>query len=198
MLDNNKLIILAVIMTAVMILSGIALAQAPPGNPEVEFEYPGQGEFNGSYNPFLDEGEDNPGQDNGSGGEAGPGSGYFEMDQEAYIYQYGSHNQGAIYQSGRNRAGIKQFGSSNTAEINQHGENNIALIKQFGSDNINDIDQDGFNNMAFSAQYGQNNSSQITQNGDHNTAGVLQIGDNNQANIEQYGNGLDLEVMLGL
>ncbi|MEC9490291.1 MAG: hypothetical protein UMU04_05030 [Halanaerobiales bacterium] len=198
MLDNNKLIILAVMMTAVMILSGIALAQAPPGNPEVEFEYPGQGEFNGNYNPFLTGGEDNSGQDNASGGETGPDSGYFEMDQDAYIYQFGSHNKGTIYQNGTHRAGIKQFGSSNTAEINQHGENNLALIKQFGSDNINDINQDGFNNMAFSAQYGHNNLSQIDQNGDHNTAGVLQIGDNNQADIEQHGNGLSLEVMLGL
>jgi hypothetical protein len=197
MLDNDKLIILAVMMTAVMILSGIALAQAPPGNPEVEFEYPGQGDFNGNYNPFLNEG-DNPGQENGAGGEAGPGFGYFEMSQEAYIYQYGSHNQGTIYQNGTHRAGIKQFGSSNTAEINQHGENNLALIKQFGSDNINNIDQDGFNNMAFSVQYGQNNLSQIRQNGDHNTAGILQVGDNNQANIEQDGNGLSLEVMLGI
>lgn len=207
MLKFKKLVVLTVLITTLLFLSGVIMAQSPPGNPNPGFEFPGQGEFPGYYNPFLPgEGDNNPGQggpplDNpGQGNGPGNGSdyGYFDLDKEAYIYQNGDYNQGSIYQNSRHQALIKQIGENNSGNINQYGEGNFAAIKQYGSDNVGEIDQNGYANLALIGQLGMANQGFISQNGNENTALILQVGDNNQANIEQNGDNLGLEVMLGL
>lgn len=206
MLKLKNHLVLIVLITALLFLSGVIAAQSPPGNPDVGFEFPGQGEFPGNYNPFLPGGNDNPGEggppgDNpGQGNGPGNGSdyGYFDLDKEAYIYQNGDYNQGSIYQNGRHQALVKQIGDNNNGNINQYGDGNFAALKQYGTDNDGEINQNGFANQAFIGQWGHANQGSINQNGDQNSALILQVGDNNQASIEQNGNDLDLEVMLGL
>ncbi|MFW6001410.1 MAG: hypothetical protein ACOCQE_03470 [Halanaerobium sp.] len=197
MLKFKKVIIFTVLITALIYFSGVIMAQSPPGNPDPGFEFPGRGDFNGNYNPFLpDNGNSNPGQVSGPGNDFDYA--YLDLNKEAYIYQNGDYNQGSIYQNGRHQALIKQYGENNDANINQLGEDNFAAIKQYGTDNDAEIVQDGFSNFAVVGQFGLANQGYINQKGDNNTAAILQIGDNNQASIEQQGSGLDIEVMIGL
>ncbi|MFW5987987.1 MAG: hypothetical protein ACOCQA_00950 [bacterium] len=194
MLKNRSTIIAALILV-IFFLSGLVFAQSPPGNPDVGFEFPGQGEFRGHYNPFLSGNGNNSNQGNGQNNNWDDQ--YFGLDKGAYIYQYGNYNDGKIEHHESNFALIKQCLWANEGEIYQDGSDNYAFVVQKGVSNQGNLKQIGADNLALIGQIGINNKGCIDQNGNSNTAAIMQLGNDHDYTIIQDGNETKIELMFG-